>query len=274
MNNVMAEIKIPLPPLEIQQQIVNACEEVEAQNHALDRAIADQHDTISAILSYTKITDADIHQNFNQKNTAFFHSLPTPETYWLSEWKSEKLGNICEINEKTYNPSHDTKEFIYIDIDSVEKGTGKINIPPRQRGDSLPTRARRLADDDSVIISSVRPYLKGFAYIQQKIDNSIFSTGFIILKGKETIIKSKLIYILFMYNTNLMQQMEHKMQKASYPSINQDDVQNFKIPLPPLEAQEKIVSAIEACEKEILRLENEKESLHGKTDAILKQYLF
>ena len=64
------------------------------------------------------------------------------------------------------------------------------------------------------------------------------------------------------------------MQKASYPSINQDDVQNFKIPLPPLEAQEKIVSAIEACEKEILRLENEKESLCGKTDAILKQYLF
>ncbi|MBO5996515.1 MAG: N-6 DNA methylase, partial [Acetobacter sp.] len=54
--------KIPLPPLEIQQQIVNACEEVEAQNHALDRAIAERRDTISAILSYTKITDADFHQ--------------------------------------------------------------------------------------------------------------------------------------------------------------------------------------------------------------------
>ncbi|MBQ3818476.1 MAG: N-6 DNA methylase, partial [Acetobacter sp.] len=55
-------ISLPKPNLEIQQQIVNACEEVEAQNHALDRAIADQHDTISAILSYTKITDADFHQ--------------------------------------------------------------------------------------------------------------------------------------------------------------------------------------------------------------------
>ncbi|MBQ5546840.1 MAG: restriction endonuclease subunit S, partial [Acetobacter sp.] len=52
------------------------------------------------------------------------------------------------------------------------------------------------------------------------------------------------------------------------------DLENLKLKLPPLEAQEKIVSAIEACEKEILRLENEKESLHGKTDAILKQYLF
>ena len=53
-----------------------------------------------------------------------------------------------------------------------------------------------------------------------------------------------------------------------------DNLKAITIPLPPLEAQEKIVSAIEACEKEILRLENEKESLHGKTDAILKQYLF
>ncbi|MBO6086093.1 MAG: restriction endonuclease subunit S, partial [Acetobacter sp.] len=96
MNNVMAEIKIPLPPLEIQQQIVNACEEVEAQNHALDRAIADQHDTISAILSYTKITDADIHQNFNQENTALFHSLPTPETYGLSEWEKINVDHVCK----------------------------------------------------------------------------------------------------------------------------------------------------------------------------------
>ncbi|MBQ5546256.1 MAG: restriction endonuclease subunit S, partial [Acetobacter sp.] len=88
--------KIPLPPLEIQQQIVNACEEVKAQNHALDRAIADQHDTISAILSYTKITDADIHQNFNQENTALFHSLPTPETYGLSEWEKINVDHVCK----------------------------------------------------------------------------------------------------------------------------------------------------------------------------------
>ena len=60
--------------------------------------------------------------------------------------------------------------------------------------------------------------------------------------------------------------------RANRASI--DRVSNLKLKLPPLEAQEKIVSAIEACEKEILRLENEKESLHGKTDAILKQYLF
>ncbi|MBO6086094.1 MAG: restriction endonuclease subunit S [Acetobacter sp.] len=82
------------------------------------------------------------------------------------------------------------------------------------------------------------------------------------------------IKITLSYLYYALQKSELKNTGSNTPQLTVPDIKRYSIPLPPLEAQEKIVSAIEACEKEILKLENEKESLHGKTDAILKQYLF
>lgn len=212
---------------------------------------------------------------FSMTNTndlkALLDSLPTPPPHG---WERVKLSNVCRINEKTYNPSNEAdKEYIYIDIDSVEKGTGKFSTDNKLLASNLPTRARRLADDDSVIISTVRPYLKGFAYIRESIKDSIFSTGFAILKGNERL-KSKFIYILFMFSNDLMKQMEEKMPKASYPSINADDIKAFQIPLPPLEAQEKIINAIENIESKIRFLESNLQNLENKNTEILKKALW
>ena len=246
-------IKIPLPPLEIQQQIVNACEEVEAQNHALDRAIADQHDTISAILAYTKITDADIHQNFNQENTTLFHSLPTPETYGLSEWESERLTAqdfVLKIGKRVLN-SEVTQEGINVFSANVCEPFGRI-------------KADLLKDFsvDSVLWGIDGDWMTNFI----KAGDPFYPTDHCgVLRSTKH--KAKLLqFVLFQAGKT------QNFSRANRASI--DRVSNLKLKLPPLEAQEKIVSAIEACEKEILRLENEKESLHGKTDAILKQYLF
>lgn len=198
-------------------------------------------------------------------------SLPTPPK---EGWERVKLSNVCRINEKTYNPSNEAdKEYIYIDIDSVEKGTGKFSTDNKLLASNLPTRARRLADDDSVIISTVRPYLKGFAYIGESIKDSIFSTGFAILKGNERL-KSKFIYILFMFSNDLMKQMEEKMPKASYPSINADDIKAFQIPLPPLEIQTKITQSIETIQSQISFLDSALPLLQSQKQEVLKKYLF
>ncbi|CAM3466742.1 restriction endonuclease subunit S [Helicobacter labetoulli] len=56
------------------------------------------------------------------------------------------------------------------------------------------------------------------------------------------------------------------MPKASYPSINADDIKALKIPLPPLKEQEKIVAKIDFIEAKITQLESKK-------DEILLRYL-
>ena len=58
------------------------------------------------------------------------------------------------------------------------------------------------------------------------------------------------------------------------PSINNSNLYNYQIPLPPLEAQEKIAQAINSIEQKISSLQTELNSLNGKQKEILEKYLF
>ncbi|HEF9972653.1 TPA: N-6 DNA methylase [Campylobacter coli] len=315
--------KIPLPPLEIQKQIVAECEKIEEQHNTLSLSIKEYQKLIKAMLQKSGIIednqeyelnsilenlqkleskldfnlllslieeqishsevlveetqskerkqDFNAFKNFSKTIKELLQTLPASPQ---NGWERVKLKDICNINQETYNPSNDLGEMLYIDIDSVEKETGKINFNDKIPCKNLPTRARRIARADSVIISTVRPYLKGFVYIKDEIKDSIFSTGFAILNGKENIAKSQFVYYCFMFVDDLMRQIEIKMPKSSYPSINTDDIGSFTIPLPPLEIQEKIVQNIELVEQQIDFLNLKLEFLEKEKEKILQKYLF
>ena len=77
-----------------------------------------------------------------------------------------------------------------------------------------------------------------------------------------------------MYSDKLMEQIKAAMPKGQYPSINKSDIENLKIPLPPLDAQEKIVQAIEKCENKIKELESQTSDLNTKIKEVLHKHLF
>ncbi|EAI9224197.1 restriction endonuclease [Campylobacter coli] len=319
----LKSLKIPLPPLEIQKQIVAECEKIEEQHNTLSLSIKEYQKLIKAMLqkcgiiednqeyelnsilenlqkleskldfnlllslieeqiSHSEVLveetqskerrqDFNAFKNFSKTIKELLQTLPASPQ---NGWERVKLKDICNINQETYNPSNDLGEMLYIDIDSVEKETGKINFNDKIPCKNLPTRARRIARADSVIISTVRPYLKGFVYIKDEIKDSIFSTGFAILNGKENIAKSQFVYYCFMFVDDLMRQIEIKMPKSSYPSINTDDIGSFIISLPPLEIQEKIVQNIELVEQQIDFLNLKLELLEKEKEKILQKYLF
>ncbi|MBS4234807.1 restriction endonuclease subunit S [Campylobacter vulpis] len=59
----------------------------------------------------------------------------------------------------------------------------------------------------------------------------------------------------------------------AFESINVDEIKNTKIPLPPLEAQEKIVQAIERIELTINAAKERKEILQSKISSYIKNAL-
>ncbi len=186
------------------------------------------------------------------------------------------IKDYFDINTTALNPTSCWKNeyFTYVDIDSVGKGDGKISFDKIILGKDAPSRARRVAQDGTVIISTVRPYLKGFAYIENVPDKTIFSTGFALFKSKnEESYISKLLYYLFMFSDDLMKQMEAAMPKAAYPSISKDDIDNFRIPMPSINEQKRIVSQIEALEMEINNARIIIENAVSEKQAILDKYL-
>ena len=242
-------IKIPVPPKDIQDRIVKEIEQVEKEeNAASSKFIKSQNEIQSKI-----------------------NSLYNSGNYPLVKIKSH-----FNINEETVNPVKTFGEnlFTYIDIDCVGKGNGKISFHKQVKGVEAPSRARRIAKDKSAIISTVRPYLKGFTYIDEVPENSVFSTGFAIIRTKdEKQYLTELLYFMFMYSENLMQQMEAKMPKASYPSINQTDIDDFQIPLIPFNEQAKNLAQLKSLQTNITEAQNIIEKAEHNKMEILKANL-
>ena len=220
------ETKIPLPPLKIQQQIVDECKTVDQET-----------DQVRQIISAAK------------------QKIKEQVNHLWSASRKDKLDNVIWINTKTYDPTKKPdNEFIYIDIDSVGKANGVIDFSKRLTGQNAPSRARRIAKNGNIIISTVRPYLKGFAFVDtDNIDDCVFSTGFAVLESKsEEFLLNRVIFYFFMYMDELMQQMENTMKKSSYPSINEGDIKNYQIPtFLMLDIQQRLAAEVGQLETEI-----------------------
>ena len=169
-----------------------------------------------------------------------------------SKYPLSRIGEVVDINQQEINPTqYPDKEFVYVDIASVENGTGKMSFDQKILGKDAPSRARRLVSKGNTILSTVRPNLKAFAFADKDYKDTVFSTGFAILMPKDVKkLHPKLLYIYFMNMETLMQQIIDKMPKGQYPSINKTDIESLLIPIPPFDIQKTIVKECESVDKE------------------------
>lgn len=164
-------------------------------------------------------------------------------------WEVKKLGEVVEINKLTLKDNTDPNyKFTYIDLSSVNKGN-IILSNEELFFKNAPSRARRIIEEDNIIIATVRPNLQGFAYIDFPCKDYIVSTGFAVLSYKNNIYM-KFLYNMF-YSNVLMGQINAIITGSNYPAINSNDIKNFSIPVPPLEEQKKIAEILSLWDKAI-----------------------
>lgn len=213
----LKETLIPLPPLEVQEEIVR---ELEQYQKIIDGAK-------QVIDNYKPVIDID------------------------PRWEMKELSELVLVNNESGNPFElfGGGKFTYIDISSVESNTGKISLDNIIDTVNSPSRARRIINKGDLIISSVRPNLKSFGYIDFTPVKTLASTGFMVATPLDKI-KGLFLYHLF-FNDVLQNQMISKMGKGAYPSINQSDFNKLQIPVPPIEIQQSIVERIES-ERQII----------------------
>lgn len=160
------------------------------------------------------------------------------------------LSNICEINAENKNPAlaFGDDEFIYIDISSVENGTGKVDFSNKIKGTDAPSRAKRAVKKGDILFSTVRPNLKAYGYVEREdCDCCVASTGFAVISAKNMVLSKYVYYML--YSEPIQTQLAAMMGKGAYPSVNQKDVSQIQIPLPPLSTQEDFVAELDSYQK-------------------------
>ncbi|MGH9843265.1 MAG: restriction endonuclease subunit S [Blastocatellia bacterium] len=150
-------------------------------------------------------------------------------------------------------------ELQYVDIGNVDS-SGRIHEIATYRFEDAPSRARRIARDGDVIISTVRTYLQAIAPIQAPPENLIVSTGFAVIRP----MRSELAANFCKYALRepaFLAEVEMRSVGVSYPAINASEIGDIRVHLPSLQQQQAIANYLD---REIMRLDSlvaEKERL-------------
>ena len=241
-------LKIPLPPLDIQQKIVSEIEVLEAKEknakEEVNYFIHTKNEIIEKLFSQNKYTEiSHIAKVLGGKRIPKGLSFSPNKTEYpylrVSDFKNGTIDfrNLKYIEEDVFKQISNytiSKEDIYISIAGTIGLVGLI--PEKLDGKSLTENAAK-----------------------------------IVINTKDLISKEFLYYCLI--SENLQKQIEDNTRAVGVPKLALKRIETLKIPLPPLSEQQKIVSEIEKIEAKIKFLETEIAAIPKQKEEVLKTYL-
>ena len=153
-------------------------------------------------------------------------------------WSLESFSNVVEINSNNlFANTQDDYSFYYLSLSDVNSGV--INHPAEKIiFKSAPERARRIVKQGDILLSTVRPNLQGFGYVDFNADDYVCSTGFAVLGPKNNVVGQYLYQ--FLYSHQVTQYFYSCMVGSNYPAINNGDIERISLPLPTIDEQIKI----------------------------------
>ncbi len=178
--------------------------------------------------------------------------------------KSYSNGYTCIRNE--FNQNSETLEtdpeklYQYVEIGSVNVSTGEI-IPEEVLGKDLPANAKRVLKKGDVVVSKVRTYRGAITIVQE--DGYVGSGAFCVLRENGQINKETLLACL---HSKLFLTWSWKPNTGtSYPTLGDNDILDFPIPILPqekqTEIQEKVLESFRLRKRAKELLENAKSAV-------------
>ncbi|HAA1848083.1 TPA_asm: restriction endonuclease [Campylobacter jejuni] len=304
----LKSLKIPLPPLEIQKQIVAECEKVEEQHNTLSLSIKEYQNLIKAILQKCGIIEDDQEYKLN----SILENLQKLES------KLDFNLLFSFIDDFTNARQEDLKKFKEF-VKNIKAILGTFSTPPKQGWNkeklneiisiqSGGTPDRKIKEYWNGNINWVKSEVCQNCYVYDyQVKEKITELGLQkssakLLKKETTLIAlvgatiGKIGFLTFesatnqnitgLYPKNLkilntkylyyacMGLYGQFRKLGDFAMANSNFIKNLTIPLPPLEIQEKIVQNIELVEQQIDFLNLKLEFLEKEKEKILQKYLF
>jgi type I restriction enzyme S subunit len=152
------------------------------------------------------------------------------------------IEEIAFINPDSIKKDYPYDEIEYIDIQSV--GSGYLIESKLMPLSEAPSRAKRLIKDGDTILSTVRPNRRSFLYIKNPNGNVVVSTGFAVLRAKDGIDARYLYYTVT--DQKFTDYLTLSAKGAAYPAVDTEIIQRGRIPIYPIDVQQKISSILSA----------------------------
>ena len=213
----LSKLLLPIPPLEIQEKIVQTLD---------------------------KFTDYVTELTSRKKQYSFYRDklLSFEDEVYQVEWKtldavSERTSNI------SWNKIGDDEKFKYIDLSSVDRVSNKITETTSITKSTAPSRAQKIVKSNDIILGTTRPTLKRFTKITDDYNDQICNTGFYVFRTNGEVLPNYVYHIFS--SSDFYKYLEENQSGASYPAISDALVKKYKIPVPSLEIQSRIVQVLD-----------------------------
>ena len=247
----VAESLFPLPPFEEQKKIV--CQ-IESIMNFIDRMENNLED-VSTLVDRCKsrILNLAIHgklvqQDANDEPASELLKRINPKAIASCDnphYTDLPRGWVILKGKDLFKPMKSTKPsgetFKYIDIDSINNKNGVVTAPKILKSSDAPSRATRFTVKGDIVFSMVRPYLRNIAIVPE--NGCIASTGFYVC-SPNGVMSSDYCYYL-MTSNYVVEGLNKYMKGDNSPSINNNHINEWLFPVPPLKEQLRIVSKLQ-----------------------------
>jgi len=273
----LKEIKIPLPPHEIQDNIANIMGKVYKERKEKLAKAKELLDSIELYLLEQlaiKLSKAEKRRSFvvnldwvrGERFDSYYHQplyVELEKAIENSKFKVEKLGSIASFSSQQIEPlTNPERVYKYIEIEHIDSELGKIKGYQEIQGKSAPSRARMLLRSEDLLISSLQGSSKSIATVPRELDGAIGSTGFIIIRQNG---KLNNTFIWALFRTSIYQRLIFREATGAIMcAVLQSRLAQIKIPLPPSPIQISIAQETERRRKEA-------EQLRSQADKIVEE---
>ena len=133
--------------------------------------------------------------------------------------------------------------FTYIDIDAVNNKANIVDKPKILPCSQAPSRATRKLEQNCILFSMVRPYLKNIALIGYEYKGAIASTGFYVIRPCSVLYPQYIFKLLL--SAYVVDGLNQYMKGDNSPSINNEHIESYLYPIPPYCEQSRIVEKLD-----------------------------
>lgn len=233
----IAQFKIPLPPLDVQQMIVDEIEAVENRESILREKLSGIRLEVSAIAERCYQGDVD------------FIKLRAVAAY------SEEKIDAARLDKDTY-----------VGVDNLLP-----NLTGKRASEFVPTSGTITAyHPRNILLSNIRPYLKK-AWLADNHGGASGDVLVLVVDEKQALPE----YVFALVSTDRF--FEYEMQNigsnVKMPRADKRKVMDYPIPLLPPDEQERIVATIRQAEEQITALNAQLAAIEADKLSVLKKYL-
>ena len=232
----LKNIKIPIPPLEIQQQIIEECE-------AIDQASQSAQQTITQ-------AKAEIESKVTQEQK-----------------QNITLDSLLYRNSETIDPNSENGAIYYIGLENIESNTGKVIGKTNFDYSEIKSNKIIFIKDD-ILYGKLRPNLNKVLLADQ---DGICSTDILVLRSRNY--KLRKFYKYYLMSKIFNEKVLNTVSGQQLPRTSWDKIKNFTIPVPPLEEQKKLIAEVELLENKIARAQQTIEQAPKQKQKILDKHL-